>query len=123
MTGQKWKGSDPALGLLLDTHGETFLLESGFWIKMEAWLVEPRREIPHGIRYSLSLHDRYGTRILGFDNAHGLRTGRSRSGKKPVAWDHLHLEKKSEPYEFTSAEQLMVDFWQAVNSWLETKRF
>jgi len=49
MSGQKWKGSDPALGLLLDTHGETYV--------------------------------------------------------------------------FTSAEQLMVDFWQAVNSYLESKRF
>jgi hypothetical protein len=122
MSGQKWRGSDPALGLLLDMHGETFLLEGGFWTRIQAWLVEPRSEIPHGVRYSLSLHDRHGTRILAFDNAHGLRPERARPGRKAVAWDHQHLENKTEPYEFTSAEQLMVDFWEVVNSFLKSKR-
>ncbi len=29
--------------------------------------------MPHGIRYALTLHDRYGTRLLGFDNAHAVK--------------------------------------------------
>jgi hypothetical protein len=31
--------------------------------------VEPDEHVPHGIRYALTLHDRYGTRLLGYDNA------------------------------------------------------
>lgn len=121
MSGQKWQGSDPVLGFLLDANGEIFRLNAGLWVKMEVWLVETRPEIPHGIRYSLTLHDRHGVRILGFDNAHGLRLRQPRYGKKVVVWDHFHIEGKLEPYEFQSAGRLLLDFWEAVNRFLRDK--
>ncbi len=121
MSGQKWQGSDPALGLLLDAHGEIFKLQGGYWIKFEVWLIEPRPEIPHGIRYSLTMHDRHGTRMLGFDNAHGLRMRQVRFGPRVVVWDHIHSGRKLLPYQFQSAGQLMVDFWWAVNKYLKDK--
>ena len=40
------------------------------WVKFDSWRVDPTAEIPHGIRYSLTLHDRFNHRILGYDNAH-----------------------------------------------------
>ena len=122
MNRHRGQDSDPVLGFLLDAHGETYQLASGYWVKVEAWLVGPRPEIPHGIRYSLTLHDRRGTRVLGFDNAHGIRVRRSRYSNRPVVWDHMHNEKKLESYEFQSAGQLLLDFWQAVNGYLINKR-
>ncbi len=30
-------------------------------------------EVPHEIRYALTLHEPYGKRILGYDNAHAVK--------------------------------------------------
>jgi hypothetical protein len=64
---------DETLETLLDLDGEIFLMEGGYWTKFEANRVEPTQHIPHGVRYSLTLHDRNNTGILGFDNAHAFR--------------------------------------------------
>ena len=123
MSKKGWKKQDPALVLLLEAHGETFQLPGGHWVKMEAWLVDPRPELPHGLRYSLSMHDRRGKRVLGFDNAHGVRIRRPRYVTRPVVWDHTHIENKMEPYEFRSAGWHLLDFWQAVNTYLGAGSF
>ena len=31
--------------------------------------------------------------------------------------DHIHRGKKELPYSFTSLEQLLTDFWNAVDNW------
>ena len=121
MNRRRGQNSDPVLGLLLDAHGETYQLPGGYWVKVEAWLVDPKPEIPHGLRYSLTLHDRRGIRVLGFDNAHRVRIRRPRYATRPVSWDHLHIENKMEPYEFRSAGRLLMDFWRAVNTYLGEK--
>ncbi len=66
----------------------------------------------------ITLHDRNNTRILGFDNAHNIR----KRGRRPVkftgrivTWDHIHKENKVERYLFTSASELINDFWEAVD--------
>jgi hypothetical protein len=46
---------------------------NGYWIKIEARCIETSEHVPHGIRYALTLHDRYGTRLLGFDDAHAIK--------------------------------------------------
>jgi len=47
--------------------------------------------VPHGIRYALTLHDRYGTRLLGFDNAHAVMPPkRERHAGRRLAYDHRH---------------------------------
>ena len=42
---------------LLDLHDEVIDQEDGYWVKLEAWEVMPNQHIPHGVRYSLTLHD------------------------------------------------------------------
>jgi hypothetical protein len=56
---------DGALLTLLDLHGSVIDQEGGFWLKIEAWEVAVTPAYPHGIRYSLTLHEPYGKRILG----------------------------------------------------------
>ena len=58
---------------LLNLNGEIYPLENGHWIKFEAYRVEPSPQIPHGISYSLTFHNKHNRRVIGFDNAHGIK--------------------------------------------------
>lgn len=95
--------------------GEIFPIDNGYWSKFEAKKVEPTIQVPHGTRYSLSLHDRNNTRILGFDNAHAYKTKSRKYGARKVTWDHKHKIEKVYNYEFESESQLLEDFWDAVD--------
>ena len=104
---------------LLDLDGVIFWPKPNYWVKFEARLVSPTKHVPHGIRYSITLHDRSNRRILGFDNAHAIRKKGRRRNKyigRIVTWDHVHRLEKIEPYEFESAGQLLNDFWKAVEA-------
>ncbi len=70
-------------------------------------------------RYSLTLHDRNNSRILGFDNAHAHKTKKKKYGARKVTWDHKHKTEKVYNSEFESASQLLEDFWDAVDQILE----
>ena len=65
----------PEYGLefLLAFDGRIHHLEEGYWIKFEIERVKPTKERPHGLSYSFTLHAPDGTRLVGFDNAHGVR--------------------------------------------------
>ena len=78
--------NDLGLQNLLDLSGSIIDQDNGYWIKIEAWPVPPTAFIPHGIRYSLTLHEPYGRRILGYDNAHAVKPVIS-SHKSPL-WDN-----------------------------------
>ncbi len=93
-------------------------MENGYWTKFEAYKVEPSKQIPHGIKYSLSLHDRNNVRIIGFDNAHAIKPKRKKYGARKITWDHKHQREKITPYEFETAGQLLEDFWAAVETFL-----
>lgn len=82
---------DVGLETLLLLHGEVYDQGGGYWIRIEAWQVEPDGHIPHGIRYSLTLHDQYGTRLLGYDNAHAVKPPKRKqfTGRR-LAFDHKH---------------------------------
>jgi hypothetical protein len=70
-----------------------------------AWCVEVNEHVPHGIRYTLTLHVRYGTRLLRFDNAHAVKPPKhKRYAGRRLAYDHRHrhARDKGVPYEFTS---------------------
>ena len=109
---------EPGLTTLLDLQGQILDQGDGYWIKIEAWQVAVTEQIPHGIRYSLTLHEPYGTRILGYDNAHGLRSSKPNgyTGSRH-RYDHRHRHAKDRgvPYEFTSAYQLLADFFEEVD--------
>lgn len=107
---------DTGLESLLDLDGTVFRLEQGYWVKYEAHLVTPTDHIPHGVSYSLTLHDRYNSRIIGFDNAHGCPAPRRKKyGGRKTTWDHQHRQEQIIGYEYDSAAQLMADFWTEVN--------
>ena len=103
----------------MDLNGELFPMDNGYWTKFEAFRVPPTKQIPHGIRYSLTLHDKNNTRILGFDNAHAHYPKRKKYGARKVSWDHKHMVTKVQSYEFESAGQLLEDFWEAVEGLLK----
>lgn len=114
---------DAGLDVLLQLDGEIFPMDNGYWTKIEAKKVESNEHIPHGIKYSLSLHDPNNTRILGYDNAHAVKPKRKKYGAKRLAWDHRHERENVEPYEFDDAVQLLEDFWTDVEIILaEVKR-
>jgi len=113
------KPEDETLETLLNLDGEIFPMDNGCWTKFEVRRVVPNQNIPHGIRYSLTLHDRNNRRIIGFDNAHAFKPKRKRFGARKVSWDHLHREGSISPYEYKSAGQLQEDFWKAVETYLK----
>jgi hypothetical protein len=97
---------DHGIQNLLDLHGNVLDQEDGYWIKLEAWRVAPTKDIPHGIRYSLTLHAPSGKRILGYDNAHAVKVkGKSFRGRScplitnTVAWQIM-------AYRMVSAAQI-----------------
>src|SRR5438034_1022203 len=70
----------PEYGLefLLAFDGRIHHLEEGYWIKFEIERVKPTKGRPHGLSYSFTLHAPDGTRLVGFDNAHGVPVKGSR---------------------------------------------
>ena len=111
-------GKDPGLDVLLELHDTEYIEDNGYWYKIEAWKVEPSNEIPHGIRYNLTLHNNHNKRIIGFDNAHAVKSKKKgRFIGRIIAYDHQHKSAvdKGTPYEFSSAQQLISDFFNEVN--------
>ena len=64
---------------------------------------------PHGVRYAFTLHDVDMTRLLGFDNAHGV--------PRRQAYDHRHRFRfvaDLVPYQFVGTDELICDFFDEV---------
>jgi hypothetical protein len=114
---------DHSLELLIDLDGLSFAQDGGYWIKYEVSAVKETPGRPHGIKYSLTLHDRQGERIFGIDNAHRpkKRGGPAAKSTRPKAADHLHRGRRVFTYEFEDAETLLVDFDEGVNAALKRK--
>lgn len=109
---------DPGLDTLIDLHGYVLGQDGGCWVKFEAYTVEPTPEIPHGIRYSLTLHNEYGNRIMGYDNSHAVKLpNKFKYAGQRLAYDHKHrhASDKGVPYEFKDASQLLTDFFSEVD--------
>ena len=103
---------------LLDLAGSVIDQGDGYWLKIDAWPVEPSKEVPHGIRYALALHEPYGKRILGHDNAHGSKPPKKfKFAGQRLAYDHKHrhIADKGVPYTFVSVHQLLSDFFAEVD--------
>lgn len=105
---------------LLNLNGIIIEQAGGHWTKFEVRQVPKTEMIPHGIRYSLTLHDRNGRRIMGFDNAHAVQ-GKNKDkyqSRKTYDHRHRHAEDQGVHYEFIDAHQLLTDFWSAVDKTL-----
>ena len=100
------------ISTLLELHQQVIDQEDGYWVKIDAWQVTPSDAIPHGIRYSLTLHNPAGQRILGYDNAHAFKRLGSYVGRK-LPYDHKHRysEDLVTRYVFKDAYQLLSDFF------------
>lgn len=107
------------LEYLLNLDGEVFPMDNGFWVKFEAKKVESNPNIPHGVRYSLTLHDKFNKRVIGYDNAHSYKPTGKKYGAKKETWDHIHKKMEVFPFEFENAGQLMEDFWHTVDQYME----
>ena len=116
---------NPALETLLELDGSVLEQENGFWIKVEVRSVEASEHVPHGIRYSLTLHDKYGMRVLGYDNAHAVKPPKKFkfSGRR-LPYDHRHRASSDTgvPYLFESPQRLLEDFFAEVDQVIKEAR-
>lgn len=117
---------DTGLDTLLDLDGSIIDQGDGYWIKISVKrLISSSAERPHGISYSLTLHDPGNRRILGYDNAHAIHnTDRNRYTGRRIEFDHKHRHTKDPGvhYEFVSAYQLLQDFFNDVDKVLVAHR-
>lgn len=110
------------INTLLDLDGTIIEQRDGYWTKFKVKkLVNPTEERPHGIRYSLTLHDPQGNRVIGFDNAHAVKSKKSGRYRRQKTYDHWHRNIKDEgvSYAFIDAHKLLKDFWIQVDKTLE----
>jgi len=107
---------DQSLDALLQLNGVQYGIQGDFWVKFEVRRVNATPNIPHGIKYSLTLHHKSGTRLLGFDNAHAPKIKRRKFAGRREEWDHRHYRSVVSDYFFDSAAQLIEDFWKQVDN-------
>lgn len=110
-----------SLDTLLDLHGQTFFVDDSHWVKFEVKRVEATADRPHGLSYSLTLHDASGARLVGFDNAHAVSDVKGPAGKAKRKFDHKHRLRTVRPYDYSDAAALLQDFWAEVDSVLRDK--
>jgi hypothetical protein len=115
--------SEHTLEFLLAFDGRVHWLQQGYRLEFEAQRVEPSPGRPHGLSYSLTLHDPAGKRLVGFDNAHAVRPTGGRFKRRSVAADHWHRTEVDEgrPYTFVNADRLLEDFFREVRRVLQER--
>jgi Family of unknown function (DUF6516) len=104
MTG----GLDYELEALLSLDGYEFRFARGYAVKLEARQVKPTRGRPHGVKYSLTLHDPEGRRVYGIDNAHRIGPRREFDHRHP------HGARKVVRYAYRGPVALLDDFFREV---------
>ena len=105
---------DHSLDTLLLLDGEMFVVEGSFWVKFEVKQVPATPEKPHGLDYSLTLHDGDGERLLGFDNAHAVAEGTGPGARTRIEYDHKHKGERVRFYDYKDGMSLLTDFWTEV---------
>jgi hypothetical protein len=100
---------DEAMRRLLDYDRRRYWLSNGWSIRFRIAEVKATPGRPHGIKYAFTLHGVDGTRLLGFDNAHGVPSRQ--------AYDHRHRFRRLAElvaYDFRGADELICDFFDAI---------
>jgi len=90
--------------ILFDLRTKRQDVAAGWWFKVEA---RDAAAAPGGLRYSLTLHDPNGLRVLGYDNDHGHH--------------HCHPPGRVEerlPYDFTACADLVAAFFTDLDRYL-----
>lgn len=110
---------DEGLDRLLDLDGFLAEVGGGFWVEIVARRVPPDADRPHGVSYTLTLHDPAGQRVFGIDNAHLIRATHGPAGRSSAARDHLHRGKSVRPYAYRGADTVADDFWREIGAILK----
>jgi hypothetical protein len=79
---------------------------------------------PLGISYALVLRDKLGgPPWVRFNNAHAAEEKSRGYRRRRATYDHWHRtpKDKGRPYNFTTAAQLLDDFWREVKRTLDEK--
>ncbi len=96
---------------LLEFNRRRYWLVDGWCIRFRIVQTEITSRRPQGIKYSSTLHDVDGSRLLGFDNAHGMPHEES--------FDHRHRfgnTRELVAYDFRGADERICDFFAAVEN-------
>jgi len=114
---------DTGAEVLLDLGGQVFVVDTKgqYWVRFSVRRVPSTPDRPHGLDYSLTLHGPDGNRLVGFDNAHGVRESQGPGGKSRGPVDHRHRMETVRPYRFKDAATLVEDFWVEVDKLLREK--
>jgi hypothetical protein len=98
-----------------DHDGLIYEYPSGHWYKIECQEVPETPERPAGLKYSLTFFNSDNECLVRFDNSHAVNI---RGRPNPIAHDHWHRFGEPQqlvPYEFMNAEQLISDFFDAID--------
>jgi hypothetical protein len=101
---------DVGFDTLPDLDGSILEQDGGDWVMIEVRRIPPSVRVQDGIRYSLSLHDKYGTRVMGYDKAHAVKPPKKfKFAGQRLPYDHRHRTSsdKCAPYAFESAQRLL----------------
>lgn len=112
---------DPTIEWFLELDGTIHFVDERckYRVKIEAKRTDATPERPHGLSYSLTLHDADNQRILGFDNAHPVRARKGPGGKRHRFHDHRHRYDRTRVYHFVDTATLITDFYEAVDRILD----
>jgi hypothetical protein len=96
--------------------GASYEAAAGYVVEFMARRTDKTPERPHGISYALVFRPKDGEPYVRFDNAHAIVRPGGKFVKASKAHDHWHRTENDpgRPYVFTTAAQLLDDFWQEV---------
>jgi len=101
--------NDRDLDPLLDLDDTRIDVGGGYWVALRAKRVPRSEGKPHGIDYSLCLIGPDEARVVCYDNAHLVRSGRRQGAK-----DHRHFRGSVWPYRYVDPGTLLSNFWTDV---------
>lgn len=112
-----------SLDALLELNGQVLVPdpETNYWVRLIVHRVPESEAKLHGLDYSLTLHGPDGDRLVGFDNAHAVRSQSGPSGKADGAYEHRHRLRTIRPYDYRDAATLLADFWTEIDAVLREK--
>ncbi|MAV29415.1 MAG: hypothetical protein CL865_00005 [Cycloclasticus sp.] len=91
------RDQDLAVEYFLELDGTVHFVDEKckYRVEIKAKRTDVTPERPHGLSYSLTLHDEKHERILGFDNAHPVPASKGPGGKRHKFHDHRHKYDKT----------------------------
>ena len=100
--------ADYNLDFLLSLNGQEFEFAAHYKVKIKAHATATSQHRPHGVKYSLTLHDKTGRRLHGIDNAHGI-------GRRVVFYHrHVYGNDKVIVYMYRGSAELLEGFYRDV---------